>query len=1582
MRRTLMIFLVFTMVVGSMFNFVKKTSVVKADSENPVLVSASSKLVIPNGSNIRGNITLPSQLDVDGSKVNVTWQSSDPLVITDKATGGSGEIPAGVVKRQATDQNMILTANLELNGDVIQKIFPVTVKKSAQVEAYKGYIYTYFRANLYGNGESQQIHLASSKDGLFWDDMNKNEPILTSTLGTKGVRDSFIVRSPEGDKFYLIATDLDANGGNWGAYATAGSKSIMVWESDDLINWSDQRMIKIAPDNAGNMWAPETIYDPTTGEYVVYWASNVGGHSIYYAKTRDFWTFTEPAIYKAKTASATYIDTNMIENNGKYYRFTKNENDLTILLEKSNSVLGNFELVGNKIAGESGVEGPASFKLNGQDKWILLMDGYTGSNSGVGFFPLIAESAADLDAGNFRRLGKTEFRMPTGAKHGGIIPVTQKEYDAVMAKWGKDLVKPVAPDTGDQLVPDLQYKFDETLSGNTVVNTGASGTKNNGTLYNGAVYKTDADKGKVLNLGGGNANTNSPYFAFPQGYFDGKDQVSIIMDIKSEMDNQFFFTFGVGQDNQKYVFLRTRANEIYSALTVKSNPGEQKIVSAQSPSIKNTWTNIAIVLDRNADGIHSTMRLYKDGVLLGQLTDLIANLSTMGPDLKAYLGKAFYSDPYFKGSFDNVRVYNRALTDVQVNQVFNQTSWETPGDADIVNQVLADLTIPNANDVRGNMTLPTRSAEGATITWQTDRADVVNVNEVVNANYDAMPGGVVTRQNTDTQVTLTATVSYGTAVHTKQIPLTVKAKVAKGDYKGYLFAHFTGESATGEQIYFGSSKDGLHWQNLNDGEAVLTSDIGEKGVRDPYILRSAEGDKFYILATDLRIASGKGWGAAMNDGSKSLIIWESTDLVNWSKPRMAEVGPPDSGFTWAPEAMYDEKTGEYVVFWASNIKNSSGGFDAPNIYYAKTRDFYTFTKPTLYIDRPGTQGIIDTTMIKDADGKYYRYSGDGQITIEGSDQILGTWSTIGTLAPIGLTGSDVEGPLIYKFNDRNEWNLMVDQYATGKGYLPLVTSDLSSGNFRKLTTAEYNLDANTKRHGAVLNITQEEYDAVMAKWGIFAREPVEDQQEQPILAYNFDETMANGQIQDTSGNNYTGTLNGNATYVTDQEKNSKVLYLDGTTNTFAAFPTGFFEGRNTVSISMDIKPETVTGNFFTFTIGKNNQKYMFLRTRDTEIRNAITKSTYSSEQEAKAATASIKSKWMNIKLVITPTSMTIYKDGVLFAQNNNVSVSISDFGRDVLAYLGKSFYPADPYFKGYFDNVKVYNRALTASEINGPSSEKNTAVLKGAASVGGGQSLELTYGVSNVTSVVYANDLRIHFDPAKLQFVSVEAMRDGVIVADSTDTSASGVVRLLLSSLGSEHAFTGSADLLKIKFKAASSTTSATSSVSLSDVVVANHLGVETNLNNGNVLQIQINPTVDKASLLQAISSAQSLYASAAEGTQIGQYPVGSKAALNSAITAAQAVADSANANQQDVNSAIDRLNAAVLAFRNLVNTAQSGDLNNDGKYSIGDLAIAAIAYGQTSSSANWEAIKHADLNHDGKIDILDLAAIARLILE
>ena len=60
-------------------------------------------------------------------------------------------------------------------------------------------------------------------------------------------------------------------------------------------------------------------------------------------------------------------------------------------------------------------------------------------------------------------------------------------------------------------------------------------------------------------------------------------------------------------------------------------------------------------------------------------------------------------------------------------------------------------------------------------------------------------------------------------------------------YSGYLFVYFTDNGkGDGEEICFAlkQREDPLNWQELNGGKPVLTSQLGEKGVRDPFIIRS------------------------------------------------------------------------------------------------------------------------------------------------------------------------------------------------------------------------------------------------------------------------------------------------------------------------------------------------------------------------------------------------------------------------------------------------------------------------------------------------------------------------------------------------------------------------------------------------------------------------------------------------------------------------------------------------------------------------------------------------------------------------
>lgn len=335
------------------------------------------------------------------------------------------------------------------------------------------------------------------------------------------------------------------------------------------------------------------------------------------------------------------------------------------------------------------------------------------------------------------------------------------------------------------------------------------------------------------------------------------------------------------------------------------------------------------------------------------------------------------------------------------------------------------------------------------------------------------------RQDVDKKVKLTATIKAAGGDRTKDFNVTVKKKASVGAMTDYMFAYFIGNGAGEEQIYFAASRDGLDWEELNDGKPVLESDMGTTGLRDPFILRSPEGDKFYLIATDLCIAKNGNWSDAQTKGSQAIMVWESTDLVNWTKQRMMTISAGiEAGCTWAPEIFYDETTGEYMVFWASKVKTDNYG--KQRLYYCKTRDFYTFTEPKVWIDE--SHSAIDSTVVRDVDGTYYRFTKNESKTyiyMEKSDSLLGEWTMVNS-----NIASGVEGPCCFAFNEDDiekagaKWCLLQDAFGAG-GYYPMITDDLSGGKFTKISA---NLPSRP-RHGTVMNITAEEYKALTSKWG-------------------------------------------------------------------------------------------------------------------------------------------------------------------------------------------------------------------------------------------------------------------------------------------------------------------------------------------------------------------------------------------------------------------------------------------------------------------------------------------------------------------
>lgn len=631
-------------------------------------------------------------------------------------------------------------------------------------------------------------------------------------------------------------------------------------------------------------------------------------------------------------------------------------------------------------------------------------------------------------------------------------------------------------------------------------------------------------------------------------------------------------------------------------------------------------------------------------------------------------------------------------------RTFDATVVAMPGDEVLAQADLDAIVIPDADGIRGNITLPsTGSVNGTSISWTASPAGIITTSP-----DGRKPAGVVTRGATDTEVTLTATVP-GTPA-SREIPVTVLAapQDLDTDYTaGYLWTHFEAQGGY-EKIFFGHSEDGLHWSKLNDNSPILANLGGDLGVRDPHLVRSAEGDKYWIIGTDLHAegggAGGSGWDQL--NASKNIVVWESTDLVNWSDQRIVFAGFEHAGNVWAPESIYNEETGEYYVYWSARDRRENETPDwALRVYLTKTRDFVTFTEPEVWAslnaqgDGQTGPNIIDSTIAKEGD-TFYRFStSDWWTVVDTSTSLDGPWTTViarDQAASFGLKAR-MEGHTVYQLPD-GRWAVMGDD----GGYYAHTANTLASLQFTQLSVGaganQYSFDQRF-RHGSVLRLSAAEEERLLEAYGDEPVDPVDPEEPQvgPIAEYTFDD----GTLADSVGSADL-TASGTAAVATDAEKGS-ALRLTGATNGYASFPTGMFDGRDTMTVSMDLKSELSSGNFFNFTFGKDTTDYYFLRTRGGDVRSAITQASWQSES---AVTGSVTAgQWHRYDVVFEGNRMTVYVDGVKLGENTALSATVSDLGDDLVAYLGRSMYAEDRFAQAWYDNVRIYNRALSQAEI-------------------------------------------------------------------------------------------------------------------------------------------------------------------------------------------------------------------------------------------------------------------------------------------
>ena len=293
------------------------------------------------------------------------------------------------------------------------------------------YLFVYFT----GNHISQEaVCYAVSMDGYTYWALNDNKPVIDSKVisSTGGVRDPHILRCEDGKTFYMVVTDMVSDNG-WDS-----NRAMVLLKSTDLVNWSHS-VINMQKRYAGQeklkrVWAPQTIYDPEAGKYMVYWSMKYGDGPdvIYYAYANADFTDLEgepkPLFVPADKKSC--IDGDIVYKDGIYHLFYKTEGHGNgIRVATTNSLTSGQwkENLEYKQQTKEAVEGAGTFKLIGEDKYILMYDVYM---KGAYQFT----ETTDLE--HFKVIDH-EVKMNFHPRHGTIIPITRSELKRITDQWGK-----------------------------------------------------------------------------------------------------------------------------------------------------------------------------------------------------------------------------------------------------------------------------------------------------------------------------------------------------------------------------------------------------------------------------------------------------------------------------------------------------------------------------------------------------------------------------------------------------------------------------------------------------------------------------------------------------------------------------------------------------------------------------------------------------------------------------------------------------------------------------------------------------------------------------------------------------------------------------------------------------------------------------------------------------------------------------------------------------------------------------------------------------------------------------------------
>ena len=371
--------------------------------------------------NVYSDVALPT-VGTEGSVI--FWKSSDPEYMTDEGR---------VLKQpEGSKHHLTLTATIMKGSAKEVRNFDVYIHER---ENYENYLFVYFPSNA-----DENLYYAISKDGYNYTPINRGNAFLKADTTTimGGLRDPHILRGEDGN-FYMAVTDMMSSKG-WDS-----NRGIVLMKSPDLIHWSHStvhfptRFEGTTFAHVDRVWAPETIYDPDAGKYMVYFSIRTTDGTASYDKdyycyaNEDFTDLEGLPEYFYDRGDAT-IDMDIVynESDGLYHGFYKTEGQGGICKVTATRLTPEpGQPAGSQWKNPSGtlqqtterVEGAGVFKLINQDNWVLMYDCYDNKHY---------QFCSSTDLSTFTFVQNTATTGAFTPRHGTVIAITAEETEALL----------------------------------------------------------------------------------------------------------------------------------------------------------------------------------------------------------------------------------------------------------------------------------------------------------------------------------------------------------------------------------------------------------------------------------------------------------------------------------------------------------------------------------------------------------------------------------------------------------------------------------------------------------------------------------------------------------------------------------------------------------------------------------------------------------------------------------------------------------------------------------------------------------------------------------------------------------------------------------------------------------------------------------------------------------------------------------------------------------------------------------------------------------------------------------------------